>query len=135
MDQAKENIHHEHREEFPPPTKVDTLHNDEALKVLATYGGEDIEWDPEEERKLVKKIDRKLVPLMFITYGLVYYDKAMISQAVSYSTSIIKKITNTDLHFNRHSLDSAKSLSSPAIDTVSHPPFSISEQSWELCQL
>lgn len=63
-------------------TTVDTLHQDEALKVLARYAG-DQTWTPQEEKKLVRRIDRKLVSMLCITYGLQYYDKAMLSQAVS----------------------------------------------------
>lgn len=61
--------------------QVDTLHNDEAVKVLASYDGPQ-EWTPEEEKKVVRKIDRKLLSLLVLTYGLQYYDKAMLSQAV-----------------------------------------------------
>lgn len=60
---------------------IDTLHQDEALKVLAAYTGEE-SWTPEEEKKLVRRIDFKLLPLLCLTYGLQYYDKAMLSQAV-----------------------------------------------------
>jgi MFS family permease len=59
---------------------LDTLHNDEAIRVLATYQG-DQEWSPAEEKKLVKKIDRRLLSILCATYGLQYYDKAMLSQA------------------------------------------------------
>lgn len=59
---------------------VDTIHNDEALRVLAQYAG-DSTWMPEEEKKLVRRLDRKLISLLIITYGLQYYDKAMLSQA------------------------------------------------------
>ncbi|OQU97846.1 hypothetical protein CLAIMM_03725 [Cladophialophora immunda] len=59
---------------------IDTLHNDEALKVIAEEHGAN-EWDAIEEKRLVRKIDRKLLPLLCLTYGLQYYDKAMLSQA------------------------------------------------------
>ncbi|KAK5101135.1 hypothetical protein LTS08_004741 [Lithohypha guttulata] len=61
-------------------TTVDTVHNDEATKVLASYTGDE-HWTPEEEKLLVRKIDRRLLPLLILTYGLQYYDKAMLSQA------------------------------------------------------
>jgi hypothetical protein len=64
---------------------VDTVHQDEALKVLARYEGEQT-WTESEEKNLRRKIDRKLIPLLCITYGLQYYDKAMLSQAVSPET-------------------------------------------------
>jgi hypothetical protein len=69
-------------EELKHTTTVDTVHQDEAIKVLARYAG-DATWTPKEEKKLVRKIDRKLITLLCITYGLQYYDKAMLSQAVS----------------------------------------------------
>lgn len=60
---------------------VDTVHQDEAMKVLATYDG-DLHWDPQEEKVLVRKIDKRLMPILILTYGLQYYDKAMLAQAV-----------------------------------------------------
>jgi hypothetical protein len=60
---------------------VDTVHNDEALKVLAHYDG-DQTWTEKEETKLRRKIDRRLLSILCITYGLQYYDKAMLGQAV-----------------------------------------------------
>jgi len=55
--------------ELKQVTTVDTVHQDEALKVLARYTG-DQTWTPEEEKKLVRRIDRKLVSMLCITYGL-----------------------------------------------------------------
>lgn len=63
-------------------TKVDTVHNDEAMKVFAQYHGEET-WTEQEERQLVKKINIRLMPILCITYGLQYYDKSMLGQAVS----------------------------------------------------
>lgn len=65
-----------------PSATVDTIHNDEALKVLAGYDGENT-WTAAEENKLRRKIDWKLMPVLCMTYALQYYDKAMLSQAVS----------------------------------------------------
>ncbi|KAF1814731.1 allantoate permease [Eremomyces bilateralis CBS 781.70] len=59
---------------------VDTIHGDEAMKVLANYRGEET-WTEEEEKKLRRRIDFKLMPILCITYGLQFYDKAMLSQA------------------------------------------------------
>lgn len=64
------------------PTLVDTVHDDEAMKVFASYDG-DQSWDATEEKQLRKKIDRRLLPILCLTYALQYYDKGMISQAVS----------------------------------------------------
>jgi hypothetical protein len=60
---------------------IDTIHQDEALRVLARYAGDE-SWTPEEEKKLVRRLDKKLISLLIVTYGLQYYDKAMLSQAV-----------------------------------------------------
>lgn len=65
-----------------PTTNVDDVHNDEAIKVLAAYTGDTV-WSPDEERKLRRKIDWRIMPVLCLTYGLQYYDKAMLSQAVS----------------------------------------------------
>ena len=48
---------------------VDTLHNDEAMRVLARHGSNET-WTPEEEKKVQRKIDRRLLPILCITYGL-----------------------------------------------------------------
>ena len=61
--------------------EVETIHNDEAVKVIASYDG-DLTWTEAEEKALVKTIDRRLMPILILTYGLQYYDKAMLSQAV-----------------------------------------------------
>lgn len=63
---------------------VDTVHTDEAMKVLAAYTGEQT-WTDDEEKKIRRRIDWKVLPVLFLTYTLQYYDKAMISQAVSVS--------------------------------------------------
>ena len=48
---------------------IDTIHNDEAMKVLANYVGDE-QWTEEEEKKLVRKIDRRLLSILCLTYGL-----------------------------------------------------------------
>ncbi|KAF1813347.1 MFS transporter [Eremomyces bilateralis CBS 781.70] len=61
---------------------VDTLHNDEAMKVLGNARTTDaVDWDEDEERRLVRKLDWKLMPLLFLTFGLQFYDKALLSSA------------------------------------------------------
>lgn len=72
---------HTRDEEAQRMETIDTVHNDEAVKVLATYHGEET-WDNTEEKRLRRKIDWKLMPVLCLTYGLQYYDKAMLSQAV-----------------------------------------------------
>jgi len=75
-------------EDLKKTATVDTIHNDEALKVLAAYAGDE-EWTEQEEKKLRRKIDRRLLTILCITYGLQYYDKAMLSQAVRFSSNSI----------------------------------------------
>lgn len=60
---------------------VDTVHGDEAGRVLAGYSGEET-WTEKEESQVRRKIDLRLMPILCVTYGLQYYDKAMLSQAV-----------------------------------------------------
>jgi hypothetical protein len=82
-----------HLEDIKKNITVDTLHNDEALKVLAAYQGDET-WTEEEEKKLTRKIDRRLLSILCITYGLQYYDKAMLSQAVQFVAVCNLYITN-----------------------------------------
>lgn len=107
----------------PEKYDIDTVHNDEAVKVLASYHGNQT-WTPQEEKKVRTKIDRKLLPILCFTYGLQYYDKTMISQAVSsvqityqvgetrglmlHSTQALFGLrTDLDLSGNRYSMSSA----------------------------
>jgi hypothetical protein len=83
-------------EDLQKTITVDTLHNDEALKVLANYQGDET-WTAEEEKKLTRKIDRRLLSILCITYGLQYYDKAMLSQAVRYIIGY-RQLRNTKIY-------------------------------------
>lgn len=85
----------------PNKEGLDTKSKDEAMKVLANYAGEE-RWSKTEEQKLRRKIDRRLLPILCLTYGkglltrfspnnyvnksgyvaIQYYDKGMIAQAV-----------------------------------------------------
>jgi hypothetical protein len=58
-------------EELKHTQTIDTIHQDEALRVLAQYAGDET-WTPEEEKKLVRRVDRKLMSLLIVTYGLQY---------------------------------------------------------------
>ncbi|KIW12240.1 hypothetical protein PV08_09516 [Exophiala spinifera] len=82
--------------------EVDTLHNDEAMKVLATYQGNPA-WDTQEEKKVRIKIDRRLLPILAVTYGLQYYDKTMIGQAALFGLRTDLGLTTG----NRYSMSSA----------------------------
>lgn len=64
---------------------VDSFHHDEAAKILADYvaaGGPE-EWSALEEKNLIRKIDRRLLPVLAFTFFLTWYDKGILSQAVS----------------------------------------------------
>lgn len=89
-------------EDLRKTTTIDTLHNDEAVKILATYAGDE-HWDPIEEKRVVRKIDRRLLPLLILTYGLQYYDKAMLSQAAIFGLRKDLKLSTG----NRYSFASA----------------------------
>lgn len=60
---------------------VDKDDADEAYKVFASQEGETIIMTPLEEKKLLRKIDLNLMPLLCITYGLNYLDKTTVSYA------------------------------------------------------
>ncbi|KAK2732926.1 hypothetical protein FQN55_003846 [Onygenales sp. PD_40] len=67
------------------PTKqvkgaIDTVRNDQGLKVIEAYTG-DLEWDAAEEKHLVKRIDRRLMSIICITYALQFFDKTILAQA------------------------------------------------------
>jgi hypothetical protein len=70
-------------EDLKTAQTTDTVHFDEALKVLQKYDG-DQTWTDQEEKRVRRIIDWKLMPVLCITYCLQYYDKAMLSQAVSF---------------------------------------------------
>ncbi|KAF5017614.1 hypothetical protein F66182_10440 [Fusarium sp. NRRL 66182] len=72
--------HHEGAGEMETKRTADTVHHDEAMKVLEAYEGDEA-WTDEEEKKLRRKIDWRLMPVLCVTYMLQYYDKAMLSQA------------------------------------------------------
>lgn len=64
---------------------VDSFHHDEAARILAEYvaaGGPE-DWSSLEEKNLIRKIDRRLLPVLAFTFFLTWYDKGILSQAVS----------------------------------------------------
>lgn len=61
--------------------KIDTIHGDEAVRVLAAYEG-DHNWTVQEEKSLRRKIDFRLLPVLCITYAFLYADKVLLGQAV-----------------------------------------------------
>ena len=75
---------------------IDTVHQDEAMRVLAAYQGPEA-WTEQEEKTLRRKIDLRLMPVLCLTYGLQYYDKAMLSQAVSHFRKHYQRSANLPL--------------------------------------
>lgn len=67
--------------------KIDTVHGDEAVKVLVAYEG-DHNWTPQEEKRLRRKIDFRLLPVLCITYAFLYADKVLLGQAVRFLHSL-----------------------------------------------
>jgi hypothetical protein len=55
---------------------------DIALKFIHDYGH--LTYTLEEEKAVLKKIDMRLMPLMFISYMIVYMDKSILGQAAVY---------------------------------------------------
>ncbi|KAI1495009.1 major facilitator superfamily transporter allantoate [Biscogniauxia mediterranea] len=60
---------------------VDNNDPDEALKLVAAHEGEAIVLSPEAEKKLLRKIDLHMMPLLCVVYGLNYLDKTTLSYA------------------------------------------------------
>ncbi|TEY42311.1 hypothetical protein BOTCAL_0395g00050 [Botryotinia calthae] len=75
---------------------------------IAVVGEHRHEIDPAVEARVVRKIDRFLVPAMFIGYGLVYYDKAILGSAVLFgmTTDLSLSITNTSV--TPHTTDTSR---------------------------
>lgn len=84
------------------PKAIDTVHQDEVMRVLAAYQGPEA-WTEQEEKTLRRKIDLRLMPVLCLTYGLQYYDKAMLSQAVSHLCKHYKRTADLG---TRHCSDS-----------------------------
>lgn len=58
-------------EQFDIDTKSTTAANHEHLEITA---GE-ISWTPEEEKRILRKIDLQLMPIMWLMYLLSYMDR------------------------------------------------------------
>ncbi|KAI0521927.1 major facilitator superfamily domain-containing protein [Xylaria bambusicola] len=63
------------------PKHVVNADPDEALKLVAAHAGESIVLTPEEQKRLLRKIDLHLMPFLCIVYGLNYLDKTTLSYA------------------------------------------------------
>ncbi|CAE7140147.1 unnamed protein product [Rhizoctonia solani] len=71
-----------HVQERPNATPGTSIYDKDAAAVfLADLNVQDQDIDPEIESRLLRKIDLLLMPLLTISYGLQYYDKAIFSSA------------------------------------------------------
>lgn len=66
VNKTEEVVEHEHVPDSPPneekvTVEVDTVHGDEAMRVIAAYDGP-LEWEPMEEKKLRRKLDNACCP-------------------------------------------------------------------------
>lgn len=80
---------------------IDTIHNDEAMKVLANYVGDE-QWTEEEEKKLVRKIDSRLLSILCLTYGLQVdaLPTLLLFRQPSDHTQTIRKITDRVIRYS-----------------------------------
>ena len=60
---------------------ADTNNADEALQFFQAHAGDVVPMTPAEERRLLRKIDWNLMPLLCVVYGLNYLDKTTVSYA------------------------------------------------------
>lgn len=63
---------------------IDSFHHDEAAKIIEEYtAGDGVkEWTESEERRLLRKVDWKLMPILCFTLFMQFYDKSILAQAV-----------------------------------------------------
>lgn len=80
-------------------------HNDDADPALDFLGGEEVEYTPEEERSLLKKIDWALMPMLCWIYALQFADKT----SLNYS-SLMGIRTDTHLDANSQQYSWASSI-------------------------
>ncbi|KAF2402206.1 MFS transporter [Trichodelitschia bisporula] len=71
---------------------------DEALKAFASHQGTVLEITPEENKRLLRKIDLHIMPLMCLVYGLNYLDKTTLSYASVMGISAPKVAGGIGLH-------------------------------------
>lgn len=67
-----------------PVDSIDTFRYDEATKIITDYtgGGGAQEWSESEEKRLRRKIDWRVVPILSFSFFLQFYDKSILAQAV-----------------------------------------------------
>lgn len=65
-----------HQEIFEKPLHINEDDQDIAAKIATINAGQTL--SPAENRRVLRRIDAVLMPLMFISYGLQYMDKAIL---------------------------------------------------------
>ncbi|KAI9836886.1 MAG: hypothetical protein M1819_001051 [Sarea resinae] len=81
-DPEKESASAELVQDVVPAQLLKHAHDaDEALKAIGSYEGQVIEIDEATSRRLLRKIDWNLMPLLCVIYGLNYLDKTTLSYA------------------------------------------------------
>ncbi|KAI4126982.1 MAG: hypothetical protein LQ338_003437 [Usnochroma carphineum] len=74
-------------------SSVQSLEKDAAAAIVPDHA---LELDRAAERRVLRKIDLFLIPLMWIGYGLVYYDKAILGNAVLFGMNKDLKLSVVD---------------------------------------
>lgn len=96
-----ETTHQECVEKIPAPAGE---HEDVGATIASSITARIV--TAEENRKVLKRIDLVLMPLMFISYGLQYMDKALLGSSAQfgiiqdlglYDVTIVKGVPKTDL--------------------------------------
>ncbi|KAI4113407.1 MAG: hypothetical protein LQ338_008181 [Usnochroma carphineum] len=90
-DMEKEAVQHDRRRSVPEKVAKHANDADEALRAFAGHEGEMLELDASTSKRLLKRIDLHLMPLLCVIYGLNYLDKTTLSYA---SVMGIKKDIN-----------------------------------------
>ncbi|KAI4195981.1 MAG: hypothetical protein LQ350_006865 [Teloschistes chrysophthalmus] len=77
----KESLSPERRGSLPAHVAKHSRDADEAMKAFAGHEGEILELDEATNKRLLRRIDLRLMPLLCVVYGLNYLDKTTLSYA------------------------------------------------------
>ena len=77
---ASENGGHKDAEIYDSPS-TSPSDVDDALKIYQALGGEHVDYTDEQARRVLRKIDFIMLPVMCTVYGLQYLDKTTLSYA------------------------------------------------------
>lgn len=86
-------------EEQPQVSQVETIDGDKSVNVMTQYRSYDPEFSRETEKRLVRTIDLRLMPLIVVIYIFNYLDRNSITQARLYGlqedTHVVGVVYNT----------------------------------------